>query len=278
MTTKIVGILNITPDSFSDGGRFDAPLQALEHLRQMLQEGVDVIDVGAESTRPNATPISVEEEWLRLTKILPQVVFAVEKFNRDNSKQVEISIDTYHALTAKRAYEVGVKIINDVSGLKNFEMVEFIAQKNIKTVFMHSLSVPANPEIIINQSLNVTREILHWAHEKISYLEKNGVKNSQLIFDPGIGFSKSATQSLRIIKNISDFQSLNLPIYIGHSKKSFLDALKIEGLSNDKESRAQKTLIISSYLARRNVDFIRVHDVLENKKAIQEKNNPAITL
>ena len=143
---------------------------------------------------------------------------------------------------------------------------------------MHSLSVPANPEIIINQSLNVTREILHWAHEKISYLEKNGVKKSQLIFDPGIGFSKSATQSLRIIKNISDFQSLNLPIYIGHSKKSFLDALKIEGLSNDKESRAQKTLIISSYLARRNVDFIRVHDVLENKKAIQEKNNPAITL
>lgn len=278
MTTKIVGILNITPDSFSDGGRFDAPSLALKHLKQMLQEGADVIDVGAESTRPNAIPISAQEEWQRLEKILPQVVFAVEKFNRDNSKQVEISIDTYHTLTAKMAYEVGVKIINDVSGLKNSEMIEFIAQKNIKTVFMHSLSVPANPDIIINQALNVTHEILQWAQEKIIQLEQNGVKKSQLIFDPGIGFSKNATQSLRIIKHISDFQSLNLPIYIGHSKKSFLDDLKIDGLSNNKESCAQKTLIISSYLAGKNIDFIRVHDVLANKKAILAKNNLAITL
>lgn len=279
--TKIVGILNITPDSFSDGGRFDGAPQAIAHLQQMLQEGADVIDIGAESTRPNATAISADEEWTRLERILPLVVKEVEKYNRDivekkKSPQnfaVEISIDTYHAPTAKKAYEVGAKIINDVSGLQNQEMIEFIAQKNIRTVFMHSLSVPANPEIIINRALNVTQEILNWAKEKIVYLQKQGIKKQQLIFDPGIGFSKNAEQSLRIIKNIDAFKSLDLPIYIGHSKKSFLDILNIEGLTNTKESRPQKTLILTNYLARHNIDYIRIHDVAANKKAIQNKDN-----
>ncbi len=278
MTTKIVGILNITPDSFSDGGKFVKHSQAISHLQKMLNEGVAMVDIGAESTRPNATAISSEEELQRLEKIVPQIVAIVEKFNCDNSKQVEISIDTYHTLTAKRVYEQGVKIINDVSGLKDLEMVEFIAQKNIKTIFMHSLCVPANPDIIINKSLNVTSEILQWAVEKIADLAKNGIKKSQLIFDPGIGFSKDANQSLKIIKHINDFRQLGLPIYVGHSKKSFLDALKIEGLSNNKESRSQKTLIISKYLAAMGVDYIRVHDVLENKNAIAKKENSPITL
>jgi len=267
MTTKIAGILNITPDSFSDGGKFNNTSQAITQLQKMLHDGAAIIDIGAESTRPNATPIGAEEEWQRLATILPQAVEVVKKFNHDNFTQVEISIDTYHTPTAKRAYEVGVQIINDVSGLKNEEMIDFIAAKNIKTIFMHSLSVPANPEIIINQSLNVTDEILQWAIAKIAYLQKRGVKKSQLIFDPGVGFSKTATQSIRIIKNITDFCSLDLPIYVGHSKKSFLDTLKIEGLTNDTQSRSQKTLIVSSYLASKNVDFIRVHDVLENKNA-----------
>lgn len=278
MITKIVGILNITPDSFSDGGKFVGHSQAIAHLQKMLSEGVDMVDVGAESTRPNAVAINAEAELQRLEKIVPQIVAMVEKFNHDNSKQVVISIDTYHALTAKRVYELGIKIINDVSGLKDPEMIEFIAQKNIKTIFMHSLCVPANPDIIINKSFNVTSEILQWAVEKIADLAKKGIKKSQLIFDPGIGFSKDADQSLRIIKHINDFRQLDLPIYVGHSKKSFLDALRIEGLSNNKESRSQKTLIISKYLAAKGVDFIRVHDVLENKKAIAKKENRPITL
>ncbi len=275
MTTKIVAILNLTPDSFSDGGKFNQPNFALMHLQKILQEGADVIDVGAESTRPNATAISSEEEWLRLEKILPQIVAMVKKFNRDNSKQVEISIDTYHTLTARRACELGVQIINDVSGLIDDEMIALIAEKKVQTVFMHSLSVPANPEIIINKALNVTQEILRWAFAKIAQLEKKGIEKSQLIFDPGIGFSKDGEQSLRIIKNIATFKSLGLPIYVGHSKKSFLDELKVDGLLNTRESRAEKTLIISKYLAEKGVDFIRVHDVAENKKAIilsKEKN------
>jgi len=286
MKTKIVGIINITPDSFSDGGRYSNVSQAIEHLRQMLQDGADIIDVGAESTRPNATAISCEEEWLRLEKIFPLISLEVEKYNRDivakdKSRQksaVEISVDTRYASTAKRAYEVGAKIINDVTGLQNQEMVEFIAKKNIRTIFMHSLSVPANPDVIINKALNVVQEIIKWAEEKILYLQQNGIKKQQLVFDPGIGFSKDAEQSLRIIKNIEAFKILDLPIYVGHSKKSFLDILNIEGLRNDKESRSQKTLIISSYLARKNIDFIRVHDVLANKSAVKRKDNLIMTL
>lgn len=268
MKTKIVGILNITPDSFSDGGLYNQASSAIVHLQKMLQEGADVIDIGAQSTRPNAPVISAGEEWARLENILPQIVDEVKKFNFAQEKQVEISIDTYHALTAKRAYKVGVNIINDVSGLQNAEMIEFIAHKNIKTVFMHSLSVPANRDIIINKNLNVVDEILKWAFAKIAELEKKGVKKQQLIFDPGVGFSKDGEQSLNIIKNITAFRQLNLPIYVGHSKKSFLDVLNVDGLSNDKESRAQKTLIISKYLADNGVDFIRVHDVLQNKAVI----------
>jgi len=278
MQTKIVGILNITPDSFSDGGKFNNASQALTHLHKMLFDGADMIDIGAESTRPNAVTIGQNEEWLRLEKILPQIVEAVKKFNHDQNKQIQTSIDTYHALTARKSHELGVDIINDVSGLENEEMIDFVAKNKIATVLMHSLSVPPNPEIIINSALNVVDEILNFAHQKILFLEKKGIKKSQLIFDPGIGFGKNAMQSLRILKNIETFRALNLPIYVGHSKKGFLDILNIENLSNDKESRPQKTLIISNYLARKNIDFIRVHDVLENKIAINLQNNFSIDL
>lgn len=271
MTTKLVGILNITPDSFSDGGQFDQETSALAHLAQMLNEGADVIDVGAESTRPNATAISDVREWQRLEKILPKIIEQTQKFNHDNNKSTQISIDTYHAATARKSWAQGVNIINDVSGLQSDEMIEFIAQNNCPTIFMHSLSVPANPDIIINKALNVTDEIITWAEKKIAYLEKKGIKKSQLIFDPGLGFSKNAEQSLRIVKNISAFKKIGLPIYVGHSKKSFLDALHIDGLSNDKQSRPQKTLIISNYLARQNIDYIRIHNVAQNKAALKDE-------
>lgn len=271
MTTKIVGILNITPDSFSDGGKFDQQETALQQLNKMLIDGADVIDIGAESTRPNAKSINYHEEISRLEKILPLAIEAIKKFNFDHKKTVQISVDTRHVQTAQMACQLGANIINDVSGLDNPEMVELIAKNNLTTVFMHSISVPADPTIIINQGLNVVQEILLWARQKIAYFEKKSIKKAQLIFDPGIGFSKNAKQSIRIIRNIESFRILDLPIYIGHSKKSFLDEINIDGLQNDISSREQKTLIISQYLADKKVDYIRVHDVLENKKAIEKK-------
>ncbi len=258
--TKIVGILNVTPDSFSDGGKFNSLDSAISQLKKMLEEGADVIDVGAESTRPGSLPITAEEEWRRLEKILPAVIFEVKNFNKKFGKKIQTSIDSYHFETVKKSHELGVEIINDVSGLVDEKIIEFIATKNITTILMHSLAIQTNPELIVNPHLDVPGEILKWAQKKISALEKKGVKKSQLIFDVGIGFGKNAQQSIRILKNIDAYRILGLPLYVGHSKKSFLDALEISG------DRAQKTLEVSKFLMEKNVEFLRVHDVLAHIK------------
>ncbi len=253
---KIVGILNITPDSFSDGGKFDSLEGAISHLKKLIADGADIIDVGAESTRPKAVPISVQQEWQRLEKILPEIIFV----SKNTSKPIKISLDSYHFENLKKAHELGVDIINDVRGLSDERIVDFIAAKNIETILMHNSQVLPIEGALVNSHLNLCCEILSWAKEKISALQKKGVKKSQLVFDPGIGFGKNAAQSIRILKNITEFDVLDLPIYVGHSKKSFLDSIKIEG------DRAQKTLIISKFLLQKKVDFLRVHDVLRHKE------------
>ncbi len=258
--TKIVGILNVTPDSFSDGGKFDSLENALAHLKQMIADGADVIDIGAESTRPNSTPIGPAEEWHRLEKILPAVISEIKK----SPRKIKTSIDSYHFETVQKAREAGVDVINDVSGLCDERIVDFIAAKNIETVLMHNLPVPAIPDVVVNRNLNLIQEILRWASMKISYLEKKNVKKSQLIFDPGIGFGKDALQSIRILKNIDTFRSLGLPLYIGHSKKSFLEAIDFSDYRENLD-RAKKTLIISKYLAQKNVEFLRVHDAKSHR-------------
>jgi dihydropteroate synthase len=163
----------------------------------------------------------------------------------------------------KKSHELGVEIINDVSGLVDEKIIEFVAAKNVTVILMHSLVISTNPELVINPHLNVTGEILSWAQEKISALEKKGVKKSQLIFDVGIGFGKNAQQSIRILKNIDAFRVLGLPLYVGHSKKSFLDAVRISG------DRAEKTLKISKFLMEKNIEFLRIHEVGAHLKLFQ---------
>ncbi len=266
--TKIIGILNITPDSFSDGGKFNSSKSAINHLKEMLNDGVDMIDIGAESTRPGAIKITDEEEWRRLELILPEIIAEVRKFNQETGKKIQTSIDSYHFSTIKKAYEIGIDIINDVSGLIDEEVINFIAERNIATVLMHNTPILINPELIINPYVNDNVEIINWAKSKIDHLLKKGVKKSQLIFDPGIGFAKNSEQSIRILKNIDDYQVLELPIYIGHSKKSFLDKVGCFDSEGENLSRAEKTLIISKYLIKKKIDFIRIHDVKEHVLAI----------
>ncbi len=264
--TKIVGILNVTPDSFSDGGKFNSLDSAIAHLKKLIADGADVIDIGAESTRPQATPIGPEEEWRRLEKILPAVISEV----RNAPRKIKTSIDSYHFETLLKAWEVGVDVINDVKGLSDERIVDFIAAKNVETILMHNVANNLNchpvfttgssDQLVINKNIHLIPEMLTWAREKIADLEKKNVKKSQLIFDVGIGFGKDALQSIRVLKNIDEFKKLDLPIYVGHSKKSFLDAVKIDG------DRAEKTLVISKYLLKKNVDFLRVHDVEEHFK------------
>jgi dihydropteroate synthase len=267
--SKIVGILNLTPDSFSDGGKYFDEKKALFYLEEMLMAGADIIDIGAESTRPNAQILNAQEEIARLENILPKLIFAIKNFNKIHNKNIQTSIDSYHLETIIFAHKIGVEIINDVSGLIDEKIIDYIAQNNLTAILMHNLAIHSNPELIVNRDLNVVEEIINWAHQKINYLTARKIQKSQLIFDPGIGFAKNSTQSIRILKNINAFRVLNLPIYVGHSKKSFLDAINIPSQPN--LDRTAKTLILSQYLAQKNVEYLRVHDVKENIGAIDIK-------
>ena len=267
--SKIVGILNLTPDSFSDGGKYFDEKKALFYLEEMLVVGADIIDIGAESTRPNAQILNAQEEIARLENILPKLIFAIKNFNKIHNKNIQTSIDSYHLETIIFAHKIGVEIINDVSGLIDEKIIDYIAQNNLTAILMHNLAIHSNPELIVNRDLNVVEEIISWAHQKINYLTARKIQKSQLIFDPGIGFAKNSTQSIRILKNINAFRVLNLPIYVGHSKKSFLDAINIPSQPN--LDRTAKTLTLSQYLAQKNVEYLRVHDVKENIGAIDIK-------
>lgn len=264
MITKIVGILNLTPDSFSDGGKFNSLELALSQTQKMIEEGVDVIDIGAESTRPQALKISAFEEWSRLEKILPEIVKLVKK----SPRKIKTSIDSYHFETLTKAYETGVDVVNDVSGLSDDRVVDFIARNNIETILMHCEKIAEAPHTLINRNINLIPEMLNWFEKKISALEQKGVKKSQLILDPGIGFGKDAKQSIRILKNIEKFRVLELPIYVGHSKKSFLEKVDFSKFGENLD-RAEKTLIVSKYLFSKNIDLVRVHEVETHKKLLQ---------
>ncbi len=250
-TAKLVGIVNITPDSFSDGGQNFAPEMAFAAIKKLIADGADIIDIGAESTRPNAVAISADEEWVRLAPVLA----ARPQFD------ALISVDTRHAQTAKKALAAGADWINDVSGFGDIEMVDAVKNADCKIVVMHSLSVPADKNIVLPDGCDAVAEVLAWAEERIKSLENAGIKRERLIFDIGIGFGKTAAQSQKLIEGISQFQSLGVPLFVGHSRKSFLGASSVADAD-------QKTLKISKFLAKNGVEYLRVHNVEIHKNVL----------
>ena len=177
---KIVGILNLTPDSFSDGGKYFDEEKALSHLTEMMLSGVDIVDIGAESTRPNAQILQAQEEISRLENILPKLISAVKNFNKIHHKNIQTSIDSYHLETIIFAHKIGVEIINDVSGLIDEKIIDYIAQNNLTAILMHNLAIHSNPNLIVNRDLNVVDEIINWAQQKIAYLTSKKIQKSQL--------------------------------------------------------------------------------------------------
>ncbi len=256
--TKIVGILNITPDSFSgDTGYFSAD-EIADKAFEMSEQGADIIDIGAESTRPNATEISDYEEILRLIPVLKKL--------KERNFKTPISIDTRKFEVAKKAMEtIDVAYLNDVSGFSDKRMIDLLKQYNCKAIFMHSLTVPVDKNINIPESENIISFLENWAFDKIKVFEKHGVSKDNLIFDAGIGFGKTAKQSLEIIKNISAFKNLEIEVLVGHSEKSFLSLFTNEPAGK----RNIETQLISSFLIQNNIDYIRVHnvsDAVKNRK------------
>lgn len=250
MRTRLMGILNLTPDSFSDGGRYADAGAMLEAARAMLAAGACVVDVGAESTRPGAVPLSAEEEWARLAPFAGEVMPALLELG------AEISIDTRHAATAARMLERGAGWVNDVGGLKDSAMVDTLLGYDCKVVVMHSLTVPADPDVTLPERADVLGALYAFFTERAQALAQAGIARGRLVFDPGLGFGKTAEQSLCIVRNIEIIRGWGLPLLIGHSRKSFLKLLAPEP-----QQRDNATLALSARLMLAGVEFLRVHDV-----------------
>ena len=255
----IMGIVNVTPDSFSDGGHFLATEQAIKHGLCLLEEGADILDIGGESTRPNADIVSVEEELSRVIPVIEGLA----------GKAPFISIDTRNAKTMQMAVSSGANIINDISGLRGDpESVSVVAGGDFPVCIMHMKGTPQdmqdNPEYD-----NIIDEILSFFEERLLFCKKNGVSENKVILDPGIGFGKTLDHNLEILRNMDKFQKFGCPVMLGASRKSFIGA--ISGEENPKNRLAGSLAAALSGL-QQGVQIFRVHDVKETRQAIAVYN------
>lgn len=246
--TYVMGILNVTPDSFSDGGKYNTLDQALFHAQEMVDQGVDIIDVGGESTRPGYTMISDEEE---IQRTVPVVEALKERF------EVPISIDTYKSKVAKANIKAGVDLINDIWGLKYDEkMAKVIADAKLPCCLMHNRK-EANYKKFLKEMKAELKESIRLAKEA-------GIKNKRIILDPGVGFGKTYENNLEAIRCLDVLEEMGYPVLLGTSRKSVI------GLSLDlpSEERVEGTLVTTVFGVMQGAAFVRVHDVKENKRAI----------
>ncbi len=249
--TYLMGILNITPDSFSDGGRFFEQTDAVLHSFQMIKDGADIIDVGGESTRPGADPILLEEE---LRRVIP----VIRKIRQKNS--VPISIDTYKSQVAIEALNAGANIVNDISGLHFDEkMADAIAGSGASVVIMHIKGTPKNMQADPHYD-DVVKEIYDYLAEAVEAAKRKGIK--QIMIDPGIGFGKTIQHNLEIIRRLDEFRGIGVPVLIGVSRKSFIGKI----LETPVETRLEGTAAAVTASILHGADIVRVHDVREMRR------------
>lgn len=252
--TIIVGILNITPDSFYDGGKYFDYAKAISRGVAMAKEGADILDIGGESSRPGAQPVSKEKE---LERIIPAIKGLTKKIS------IPISIDTYKADVAEQAIKFGASMVNDISSLRmDKHMVEVIKKYDVPICLMHMKGEPRNMQKRPYYR-DVVSEIMGFLEERIEFCLRNGIKKSRIIIDPGIGFGKTVTHNLEILKNIGRFTSLEYPVLLGVSRKSFIGHL----LNLESQERLVGSLGAGIWGLVMGADILRVHDVLETKRA-----------
>jgi dihydropteroate synthase len=248
-----MGIVNLTPDSFSDGGEQDSWEAVATRIDEMVELGAQLLDFGAESTRPRATPLSADEEWIRLEAMLARVL---DKFRGDPLRP-RFSIDTYHVAVARRALELGVDVINDVSGLTQPAMLELAADSNADFIAMHNLGLPADPDKTLETGRSAVDQVDEWLDDRTAAWTKSGIDPGRIIFDPGIGFGKNPLQSLELLRHISRFRQRGLRILVGHSRKSYMKSFS----RDDHNDRDLITVGASMALCERGVDILRVHNL-----------------
>ena len=264
--TLIMGILNITPDSFSDGGRFMKPDEALLRALQMEKEGADFLDIGAESTRPGASPVSSEDELDRLLPVLEALHLKIK---------IPISIDTTKAKVAEVCLQRGAKIINDVSGLgvSGKKMAEVVRDFEAGLILMHRRGMPGDMQSFAHYA-DVVEEVLAELRQSMELAFQCGVEAEQLVVDPGLGFSKDAEQNFILLAGIERFHELKRPVLLGPSRKSFLG--KVTG--RPVEDREYATAAAAVYAVMKQVQILRVHEVgairdaVSTAEAIREAN------
>ncbi|MDC3174188.1 dihydropteroate synthase [Candidatus Pelagibacter sp.] len=252
---NLLGVLNLTPDSFSDGGKFNKKDKAIKQAISLFNSGANLIDIGGESTRPGSKPINEKLEWSRINKILKLL-----------SKKIPISLDTRKSYVMKKGIQLGVRLINDVSGLEyDPETPNVLKLHNIPFVLQHT---KGRPEDMQNNPFykNELLDIYDFFEKKLKFLRSIGINHNNIIIDPGIGFGKKLKHNMNLIKNISIFHSLGFPVLVGNSRKSF-----IKGISknNDSKLRIGGTLASSIYLISQGVQILRVHDVNEIMQGIK---------
>ena len=250
----VMGILNVTPDSFYDNFFDEKSIQG--RINEMIAEGAEIIDIGGESTRPGSKPVSAEEE---LERVIPAIEFV------KNVSDIPISIDTQKAEVARKAVEAGACVVNDVGGLRNKDMISTIAELQIPVIIMHMQGTPENMQK--NPQYDDTIEdIKDWLQERINAAEIAGIKRSDMIVDPGIGFGKNLKHNLEILGGLDKFSEMTGGVLLGASRKSFIGFLTGDG------DRLTGSLAAAMIGATANVDLVRVHDVKETRKAIDTIN------
>lgn len=261
--TLIMGILNITPDSFSDGGTYQNLDEIIKRAKRMVEDGADIVDVGGESTRPGSTVVTLEEELNRVIPVIKRLVQEVE---------VPISVDTYKAEVARQAVEAGASIINDIGGAK-FDplMPEVMAQSGAYVILMHNRKPDMSQTDCITtisgeltQYDDIVETVRDELKESIELVKAAGVSDDKIIIDPGIGFAKTVDKNIELMQRVSELHDLGYPILLGVSKKGSIGHL-LGGL--DVNNRAEGTMAATCFAVSQEIEIVRVHDVLENARA-----------
>lgn len=261
---RLMGVLNVTPDSFSDGGAFASQMSAIDHAAAMLNQGADIIDVGGESTRPGAARISADEQ-IRRTR---DVIAHLQQIIRERESETLISIDTTRSQVARAALDAGADLINDVSaGRDDPAMFELAASRNVPIVLMHMQGAPADMQN--NPAYHdVVAEVEAFLLERIAAATAAGVDRKRLIIDPGVGFGKSTTHNLQLLAQLNRFTLLGAPLLLGASRKRFMrEILALDDPKRDHRALETATCAVTAMAVATGVRLLRVHDVAANRRA-----------
>ena len=258
--TLVMGVLNVTPDSFSDGGKFFDIEHAVAHAREMAAAGADIIDVGGESSRPGARPVSADEEWRRVIPVIERI------------GDLLVSIDTTKSVVAERALAAGARIVNDISALRFDErMVEVVRDADAGVVLMHMKGTPQTMQQEA-QYAQVVTEVLGFLRARVAFAVARGIGREQIAVDPGIGFGKTVEHNLRLLARLDEFRSLGCAVMVGASRKSFIGRVLASlegGPDRPADERLNGSLAVVAWAVAHGANVVRVHDVAETVTVVK---------